>query len=276
MAGEGAVKPLEDNAMKNPQFIIMSYPRTGSTLLCSALNQHPDIEVGMEIFHACLANCGDNELLAWRDAIFHKLYDKNESDLLLVDDYDVYTLDESKCRNLDDFAKVVVNKYNGFKFQYFQLDIVSPVWDFYEKEVPDLKVIFLGRGLLECTLSLRLAQVSGIWQKLTPDEVITDVPQCIGLRTLKKFYRTFCLQEDLYKARFVNSITVSYDELIEDWESVTGRIQKFLGLDVISLPKNILKRTSGSLEELIQDYDKIVEDLRGLSPDEYVRRRFLI
>jgi LPS sulfotransferase NodH len=259
--------------VKKPQFIIMSYPRTGSTLLCSSLNQHPDLQVGMELFHGCLANCGDDQLLVWREDAFQKLYSQGENDLLHIDVLNRYTLDESRCGGLGDFARLIVEQHNGFKFQYYQLNVASPVWDFYEQEAPELKVIFLERDLLECTLSLRLAQTTGMWQKFNEHEVIADVPQHIDLGHLRKFYRSFCVQEDLYKARFVNSIAVSYDELIGSWESVTERIQKFLGLDVVSLPQHVFKRTSGSLQELVCNYDRIVEGLGGLSPYEYARKR---
>lgn len=259
--------------MKKPQFIIMSYPRTGSTLLCSSLDQHPDIKVGMELFHGCLAHCGNDQLLDWREDTFQKLYAQGENDLLHIDALNRYTLDESKCGGLGDFARLIVKQYNGFKFQYYQLHITSPVWDFYEKGAPDLKVIFLERDLLECTLSLRLAQNTGTWQKFNKHEVITDVPQDITLSELRRFYRTFCTQEDCYKNRWENSITVNYDELIGNWESVTERIQRFIGLDVVSLPQYIFKRTSGSLRELILNYDYVVAELGELSPYEYAKNK---
>ena len=36
---------------KRQKFVIISYPRTGSNLLCSLLDSHPDILCHLEIFH---------------------------------------------------------------------------------------------------------------------------------------------------------------------------------------------------------------------------------
>jgi hypothetical protein len=59
------------------KFIILCYPRTGSTLLITALGDHPDIRQGMEIFNPILE--GNAYYVDWRKQVLLELYGKQDS-----------------------------------------------------------------------------------------------------------------------------------------------------------------------------------------------------
>jgi hypothetical protein len=59
------------------KFIILCYPRTGSTLLITALGEHPDIRQGMEIFNPILE--GNAYYVDWRKQVLLELYGKQDN-----------------------------------------------------------------------------------------------------------------------------------------------------------------------------------------------------
>jgi LPS sulfotransferase NodH len=136
------------------KFIILCYPRTGSTLLITALGAHPKINQGMEIFNP--EQEGDDPWVHWRKATFKRLYGNHDSYLNTDGNLDGNRFDLSL------LAIEFFKEFNGTKVMYDQLDRCSKVWD-YLRSLDDLRVIVLRRNVVEAAVSFRIAMETNIW-----------------------------------------------------------------------------------------------------------------
>ena len=104
------------------KFIILCYPRTGSTLLITALGAHPNINQGMELFNP--EQEGNDPWVHWRKATFEALYGSHDS-YLNADGY----LDGNRF-DLRLLASEFFKVFDGTKIMYDQLHRRSHVWDY--------------------------------------------------------------------------------------------------------------------------------------------------
>jgi len=256
--------------MKMPQFIVMSYPRTGTTLLCDSLGRHPDINEAMEVFHYnYIHNLHEN----WRENEFKRLYDKSSKEMKATGREGQPVLDY---RRLDfvPFFKSVVDKFNGFKLLYHQAPADAPFWDFFHQEVPS-KIIYLQRDFLEACVSKKIAYKTGVWQKYSPEEHPPEPSVNVSIYDLHEFYNMFYNVESSYRKRFskFESITVHYNDLCENWNGTMRVVQEFLGIDPIDLPQHIFKKATKPTKELIANYECLMKDLGSLSALDYVTQK---
>jgi hypothetical protein len=126
------------------KFIILCYPRTGSTLLITALGAHPNIKQGMEIFNP--EQEGNDPWVHWRKATFKALYGGHDSYLNADGNLDGNRFDLSL------LAIVFFKAFDATKIMYDQLDRRSKVWD-YLRSLDDLRVIVLRRNFVEAAVS---------------------------------------------------------------------------------------------------------------------------
>jgi len=136
------------------KFIILCYPRTGSTLLITALGTHPNINQGMELFNP--EQEGNDPWVHWRKATFEALYGSHDS-YLNADGY----LDGNRF-DLRLLASEFFKVFDGTKIMYDQLHRRSHVWD-YLRSLDDLRVIVLRRNVVEAAVSFRTAMETNIW-----------------------------------------------------------------------------------------------------------------
>lgn len=261
--------------MKTPQFVIMTYPRTGSTLVCGSLARHPQVTEGMEIFNENHTH-QHNRHEAWRIQKFKELYGSTQEDMKMMGPYGQPVLDSYRF-DFVPFFREVTKEFNGFKLCYHQLRADSEVWDFYINEVP-VKIIYMQRDFLEACVSFQLAVRTGVWQRFNPDDDVQERSIYISPDDLQRFYRRFCSFEPAYQRRLesLDSIVVNYQELVDDWSGTMRRVQEFIGLEPRDLPQCIYKKATKSTPELIRNYDELMKKLGGLSPLEYAKMSNLL
>ncbi|WP_439496444.1 Stf0 family sulfotransferase [Bosea sp. (in: a-proteobacteria)] len=232
------------------KFIVLCYPRTGSTLLITALGAHPAVRQGMEIFNPVLE--GDAPWVDWRKETFASLYGPQDS-YLNPQGY----LDGERF-NLRLLSERFFADFDGTKIMYDQLARNSGVWD-HVRSLPDLRVIVLRRNIVEAAVSFRIAMETGLWHVAAGGDVpatprLTYEPGYIGW-----FYDHFCAPEpavlDLFgKHRLIE---VDYDDLVSAWPRTLRSVQAGLGLEPLAEPPPFRKGTQGSLEDLIVNYSEV-------------------
>src|SRR6516165_748689 len=122
------------------KFIILCYPRTGSSLLIRALGDHPAISQAFELFNPILEGTAPSD--DWRKKVLIELYGKQDSylDPIGLLDADRFDLSLLAMRCLQDF--------NGTKVMYDQISPRSKAWH-YIQSLEDLRVIILERNVVE-------------------------------------------------------------------------------------------------------------------------------
>jgi LPS sulfotransferase NodH len=257
--------------VKKPQFIVMSYPRTGSTLVCDSLGKHPDLSEAMEVFHESRYRHHLHQ--EWRETTFLELFNKNPEEISVFGAtgnpiLDYYNLDFTK------FAKALVNKVNGFKLLYHQVPVDAPFWDFFLNEVP-LKIIYMKRDFFDACVSFYLSKQTGVWQRFSPNDDIPEPSITLTTGNMQEFYRVFYQVERDYCSKFsgVDSIVVDYEELSRDFSGTMLRVQDFLGVSPMELPQDIYKKATKPTRELVSNYDSLMETFRGLSPLSYISKQ---
>lgn len=243
------------------KFVIMTIPRTGSTMLCSALDHHPEINCGMEIFNPYVSPT--QSCFQWRKEVFQRLYGMDQKDMKIETPCLRYKIDEKR-HNLLPFLSEVFVAYNGFKLIYGHLDNDSYVLKEIAKR-QDLCVVYLERDWLESCLSFKLAKNSGVWHRKSNSIVIKDEPFVFPFDEVKWYFDHICSADKGVRQMFSDkqNITISYRDLVSKWSKVTKEIQEMIGVSVMELPILFSKRTKIAPREAIINYDELKSRFAG-------------
>jgi len=243
------------------KFIILCYPRSGSTLLMTALGAHPRISQGMEIFNPVLE--GDDPWVYWRTATFSTLYCEHETYL------NQYGYIDGKRFDLSLLLRLFFKEFDCTKIMYDQIDPHSQVWEYLES-LADVRVIVLRRNIIEAAVSFRIAMDSNVWHIPTKNSYIWYYPDQEANPTspslvyqceyFEWFFNHFCALEEFCVSKFRNheTIFVDYHEMVSDWANVIRALQLHVGVNPVDIPMMFKKRTHGTIQELISNYDEIL------------------
>ncbi|WP_444897735.1 Stf0 family sulfotransferase [Microbulbifer sp. EKSA008] len=210
------------------RFIVLTRSRTGSNLLISLLNSHPQIEADGEIFS--------------------KLNGKNYKTVL------------SKA-----FPKQPLNiKAKGFKIFYYhpQDDHSCGIWEKL-KSMNDLHVIHLKReNILRTLISRKVAGVQDVWAiksdqaSSTPSKEVSVSFTEDELRA--EFKRTRDWEEN-GENNFKNHplLSITYEELVNNRSGTFRKITEFLDVQHIEPKTRLKKQNTKTLRESIKNYDEL-------------------
>ncbi|WP_228024101.1 twitch domain-containing radical SAM protein [Synechocystis salina] len=244
------------------KFIILCYPRTGSTLLITALGTHPNICQGMDIFNP--EQEGDDPWVHWRRQTLENLYGHQDS----------YLNDQKKldgdCLDLSLLAQTFFKDFDGTKLMYDHLGHNSSVWD-YLRSKQDLRVIVLTRNIVEAAISFRVAMTTNIWFSPNVHSPIWYVPGSYNPPPSPSltyetwyfdwFYQYYCSGQNYFTGLFAQEaqLWVDYTDLVTNWDATLTKIQAHLGVDPIVIPKMFEKRTQGNLTTLVENHEQILK-----------------
>jgi LPS sulfotransferase NodH len=232
------------------KFIILCYPRTGSTLLIAALGEHPEIHQGMELFNPILE--GEADYVEWRKEVLVELYGKQDSYTNTIGYLDADRFDLSL------LAKRFFQDFNGTKIMYDQISPRSKTW-LYIKSLEDLRVIILERNFVEAAVSFRIAMETNIWHI----ENGSDNPPCPRMEYpidfFGWFYGHFCAPANEFAAMVDESriIRVDYRDLVKSWPATMRLIQSHLGVEPLEIPMALERRRRQRIKDLIANYRKV-------------------
>jgi hypothetical protein len=222
-------------------FLVLSSGRSGTQLLCNALNQHPDITVSPEILN--FTHIGEYVLLTttcrelvtkWRESLPNR--PKCVGTLVHRDLYGKHT--KGDCwRDLKEMHSKVVGIYRENALRRYvssQIAIQHQDWT--------------------CS---RLRAVN-------PDKVIVPV------RSLERSVQHDMRLREEGQRRFPDQLEVSYKELCQDWGGKMTEIQRYLGVPACSLPMRTFKQETRVLRDCISNFEEVATFLRGTDRDHWL------
>lgn len=216
---------------KYKKFIVITRSRTGSNLLISFLNSHPNIIAKGEVFR----RIGDKpSIMVWNNFFSKKL------------------------KNV---------KYVGFKiFYYHPLDSQDKdVWN-YIKNDKKIKLIHLTReNMLRTVVSREIADKTNTWtnkhgRKIeTKDKRISlDVEKCF------EEFETTKNHENGIRDKFKRTdfLELTYEDLVKNNQDSINKVFNFLQVENRLVKSSYKKQNKESLRELIINFDDLEKKLK--------------
>lgn len=211
--------------LKYKKFAVITRSRTGSNLLISLLNSHPQIEANGEVFSS-VKNRNCNE-------IWNTIFSKKSKRIQLV----------------------------GFKIFYYHPNESDDkeVWELLKND-KTIKIVHLRReNKLRTHVSRLIAGKLDVWKS---QNILTPVKEKkveIEIEELLKDFHETESYEFQTRRDFLNHpfLELTYESLVKDKESLMQAILKFMEVDWVSLESSLRKQNSETLEELIHNYDDI-------------------
>lgn len=227
------------------QFVIVGTARTGSTMLWSYLNSHPDI--------LCLRGV----LGSTNKVNFGKFYGE------LPEEYHSSVLIKLRNERPVEFLENYVWKeyskpYKAIGFKYFydhdrHLSNKEEVISFF-KENRAIKFLHLKRNNLLATLfSYKRALAQQQWTKTNTDyQTSITVDECIDyFQHIHDSQKRF---DELFTGR---TLQVSYDNLLNATERTLLEVLNFIGVKAISLTTETSKNRETKLSDCITNYTEL-------------------
>lgn len=247
--------------MKN-NFVIISYPRTGSTYLVKVLNTAKNLSCYSELFHSDFSAFSrsflDEESIPFINTLFGKTND-------------LYRLYKFRNRNPLKFLNKIFRKgNNGFKIFTNQNEAVL-IELLNDKNV---KKIFLNReNVLRNYVSHRLAKTTGKWDRLNNEKpklntIIVDIEDFLDFESNN--LNIFNTYKEILKKENQNWLDLTYEEITKSFP--VKKIETFLGIDLsdITLEVNQKKQNPFSLKKLIENYIELKKALEDNKINHYL------
>ena len=216
-------------------FLILCPPRTGSTLLCSSLNEHSSLLVEHEILHRDYPS-----MVKWRKRVMKDVYGEIrplDSDLTL-------------------FFDKAFDLVNGYKILFDQIASGSSNWQYFLNK-KGLKIIFLHRDWVEIGVSHYIALKRGIWQLELGEKRKEIKPFEMNLSWLRDFLSKKMSFQSYLKKLFPNHLHLDYQKMVDDWDN-----EIYKTLDFLEIKREKLPMTYGKLLPPIEDLLLNYEDVR--------------
>lgn len=234
-------------------FIVIGMPRTGSTLVQTTLEQHPNIKMHGELFHP-----NDDERMGAHvindnnNSIF---FDSTKDDAIDFLRANVWTEENSK-------------KYDAVGFKLFGERVqclgTEKLFLRLKETFPSLKFIHIERDdLLECWVSRETAKKTGQWFSSSQDkktELVNDLQVVANPLALQQFFQSYEEVNNFFKSDFFpkpNYLHIDYDQIATDFKKTSRSIFTFLGLKNVSVKQNIKKQRTLTATDQIQNIEEI-------------------
>lgn len=228
------------------RFVIFAAPRTGSNLLCSLLNAHPDV-----LCHHGLFNPGGiHWARGWREG------EVPSGDLAERD------------RDPDAFLATVWASYDGARAVGFKMnrDENEDALNVLLHDPGVKKILLRRRNRVRTYVSEEIARLTGVWESFdTPTEgtmpaVRVEPDDLARHGALNAGY--YARIEDALRATGQSSLDTYYEALTDPGE-VAG-ILSFLGIEAqVPLPAASHKRGTADLGAMVENFDELAAALRG-------------
>jgi hypothetical protein len=261
------------------RFVVLTHPRTGSTLLSRALNSHPRITCFGEVFNWVLTHVD-----------------------FTVEGYDESNADDLNLRNKDPVAFLQerifcqppgMSSAVGFKLHYSHC---SPPWGFpalLDHLVQDKEVRILHlqrRNMLKSLASEKIATITGRYMHARAAARLRNIPKAFihPVTALKKARaiiaqnvlsrqrpRRVTLSVEECKAYFEETeltvkqhdelfgehdrLSLFYEEILSARDDTFARAQSFLGVEPLVLAVALTKQSPDDLRTILENYDELRE-----------------
>jgi LPS sulfotransferase NodH len=261
------------------RFLVVCGARTGSNMLCSALNSHPRIVCFREVYNFLYPESID----------YH------------VDGYHPRDPEDLALRERDPIAYARTRLFAqdpaetsaaGFKYMYDHVWGYPGLLEALQADT-DIRIIHLmRRNGVRAFLSYKIAFETGEWQrprrrpfltrlgfalghpieaardqarkmrgKLTPVDrrIHLDPDECVAyMRTREEQHAHF---RDVFAGHPFRDVW--YEDILADRERHLAEVQAFLGVATQALREEVERQNPGTLRELVRNYDELAKALSG-------------
>ena len=244
------------------RFVIVGTARTGSTLLTSLLNAHTQALAFGEIFRS-------QDSIGWDVTPFLSC----QGPRLLT----LYRSDPVAFLHRKVFKRWPRNYAAvGFKLFYYhaRTAIHAVLWDHLAANA-DLSILHIKRrNILEQYYSLQLAHKTQVWStrrplKERPAPIRLEVEACRQHFAQVRMVEQEC--ETFFKGHAVKD--VYYEDLVASQNREIHDIQMFLGLRPENLSSGTVRQRTGSLPELIANYEELRHAFAGAPWADFFREQ---
>lgn len=255
------------------RFVIFNFPRSGSNLLCSMLNQHPDILCHHEVFNPQKIYYAKN---------FHELLGGGEQPLPRLDLIDGKVGIGSKWeRNTSPerfMLKLWQHSYEAkaVGFNLFPTHIPNAATSII-KDDNIQKILLVRRNKVKCYVSRAIARKTGVWDlygnKLNGPKISVTINPKRLLAWSYGYDRYFEKMRQHLAASNQSYLDLIYEEIVgKDSSVVKTEMLKFIGVspDIHDLQPPLKKQNSNQLCELVSNFTQLKKALAGTELEAFV------
>ncbi len=271
------------------RFVVLTHPRTGSTLLARALNSHPRITCFGEVF---------NWVLTYVNFTVEGYDESNADDLNLRNKDPVAFLQERIFCQPPGMSSAV-----GFKLHYSHC---SPPWGFptlldYLAQDKEIRIVhLLRRNMLKSLASEKIATMTGRYMHVRAAARLRSIPKAfihpvtalkkarliiaqnvrsrprpsrvtLSVEECKAYFeetRSAVKQHDeLFREH--DKLSLFYEEMLSARDDVFARAQSFLGVEPQVLTVALTKQSPDDLRTILENYDELREAFAGTEYSEF-------
>lgn len=240
---------MQHDAQPLTRFVILNAPRTGSNMLCTVLNSHPEILCHHEIFNPHVVGYARH----LQDSTFH-----------------LGTIEERERDPVEFLTRVWASPLGrravGFKLCWRQNELIlrTVLGDGDVK-----KIVLTRKNRIKSFVSLLRARQTGEWVIYRGSEVLKEHHK-VRVEP-EEFFQTIAYNAEYYaeieralQSTGQTSLWLSYEELFTDEQR--RRVLRFLGVsadEAPSLKEETLRLTRRQLPELVSNFADLEAALRG-------------
>jgi phytanoyl-CoA hydroxylase len=229
------------------RFIVLSHPRSGSTLLVNALQQHPRLRVHNEL----LTNTEDEESR-------RRLY--SIGGRFLGDGDDEAEFLKHVFSPLGDEVGV------GFKLMHHHARGPRSSGRDFLRADRDLHVIHLRRDdYLACLVSEEVALRTGIWNVLGAGEPPDVPPFALGVEECRATFEKLAGWHRAAREEFANQpwLEVGYGSLTRHFDATLARVFEFVGVEPAPVEPRLQKLARRSPKQQLSNFDELQAAFHG-------------
>ncbi len=251
------------------RFVVFGLQRTGTSLVISLLQSHPDILSLGEIFA--------NKLNRVSKGIpTFELYLKEANDAGEA----VRSREEMRKRYLDDLFTEAKARAVGFKLMFNQIPRCPEVLDYFKEH--RFKVIAIYRkNLIASAISHIRAMETGIYDCLQPAFKEIDpankkihIPERMLLSQLKAFTIENKGLRKTIKSLGLEGVELSYENLCSGWREEIRKVFTLLGVESQELHTRLEKVSPSRLEDSVENYEEIIAAVKNSPFSGYLEHNF--
>lgn len=209
------------------KFVLISRARSGSNLLMTLLDSHPQIKMHGEVFKRVQ---GLNSIDIW-NSVFSKK-----------------------------------NKVIGFKlFYYHPIDENDKkCWEYIHKDQSVRIIHLIRKNYLRTYVSRKIADKTNLWSSIDKNAINFEIKKVkIEIPDLLKSFKETDINIEQTNNFYSNheKLIVFYEDLVEDRNSIMDKCFNFLNVKSISSHSDLKKQNPEKLDHLIVNYHEVYDAL---------------
>ncbi|MGR9098971.1 MAG: sulfotransferase [Gammaproteobacteria bacterium] len=265
------------------KYLVLGNGRTGTTLLHTLLNSHPQIVSHGEVLHLLVRH--KNKLYGDLQALIHhpigyfneNIYGDFPDRIKAVGFKLIYKqiggqsvfLHKMDVRDAGEGIKASRENFSRYMERHFNLNEVRSRFDElvdWLRKDSEIKVIHLKRkNKLHTVLSEKLACRSGIWNSLNAGDAYAPQPIDLDYDECLNSFREIDAWEKKGDRLFQHHETMEifYEDLIKNTEFISMEIQGFLGVDYQALYSPLKKLNNSDASKIISNFSSLAAHFKN-------------